>query len=107
MNLPKVVTDLIHAQNTFDSIAYADCFSETGTMHDEGSDHKGREAIRQMIAEANKKYQSVMEPLGYTESGTSGILSAKCSGTFPGSPIVLKFHFDFVDGQIQYLKVTG
>lgn len=107
MNLPKIVTDLINAQNTFDSIAYANCFSETGIMHEEGKDYQGRVAIRHMIEEANQKYQSVMKPLDYTESGTSSVLSAECSGTFSGSPIILKFHFEIVDGQIEYLKVTG
>ena len=106
MNLPKVITDLITAQNTFDSAAYANCFSETGVMFDEGKNHIGRGEIEQMIDEANKKYRSVMKPLAYTENGTSSILSAECSGTFPGSPITLRFHFDIVDGQIQSLKVT-
>lgn len=106
MNLPKVVTDLIAAQNTFDSAAYANCFSETGVMFDEGKDHAGRIEIEQMIDEANKKYRSVMKPLEYTENGNSSVLLAECSGTFPGSPIVLKFHFEIADGQIQYLKVT-
>lgn len=100
MNLPKVVTDLIQAQNNFDSVAYANCFSETGVMFDEGKDYKGRVEIRHMIDEANKKYQSEMEPLEYTESGTTSVLSAMCSGTFPGSPLVLKFHFEIADGQI-------
>jgi len=107
MNLPKVVTELINAQNTFDSIAYANCFSETGTMVDEGKTHKGRVGIQHLIEESNRKYRSVMKALDYTGSDTSGILSAECSGTFPGSPLTLKFHFDIVDGQIQYLKVTG
>jgi len=107
MNLPKAVTDLIKAQNDFDSAAYANCFSETGTMFDEGKTHTGRIEIQHMIEEANKKYRSVMKPLEYTENGTSSVLSAECSGTFPGSPIVLKFHFDIADGQIQHLKVTG
>jgi hypothetical protein len=106
MNLPKVINDLIEAQNNFDSNAYANCFAETGTMFDEGKNHTGRVEIEQMIDEANKKYRSVMKPLEYTENGTSSVLSAECSGTFPGSPIVLKFHFEIVDGQIQYLKVT-
>lgn len=106
MNLPKVVIDLIKAQNAFDSVAYANCFSETGIMLDGGKIHTGRAEIEQMIDKANKKYQSVMEPLEYTENGTTGILSAACSGTFPGSPLTLKFHFDIVDGQIQFLKVT-
>lgn len=106
MNLPKVVTDLIKAQNEFDSVAYSNCFSETGVMHDEGNLHKGRVEIEHMIDEANKKYQSVMKPLEYTENGTTSVLSAECSGTFPGSPIILKFHFDIVEGEIQHLKVT-
>ncbi len=106
MNLPKVITDLIKAQNDFDSVAYASLFSETAVVFDEGKTHSGRLEIEQWIDHSNKNYQSKMEPLEYTENGTSSVLSAECSGTFPGSPIVLKFHFDIVDGQIQHLKVT-
>lgn len=107
MNLPKVITDLVNAQNNFDSIAYANCFSETAVVFDEGKTHNGRLDIQHWIEESNAKYKSVMKPLEYTENGTSGVLSAECSGTFPGSPITLKFHFDIVDRQIQHLKVTG
>ncbi|HTN45842.1 MAG TPA: hypothetical protein VL098_05795 [Flavipsychrobacter sp.] len=85
MNLPKVVTNLIQAQNTFDSVAYANCFAETGIMLEEGKEYKGRAEIQPMIDETNKKYQSVMEPLEYTEDGTSSVLAAKVSGIFPGS----------------------
>ncbi|WP_306566007.1 nuclear transport factor 2 family protein [Flavobacterium lindanitolerans] len=107
MNLPKIITDLVNAQNSFDSIAYTNCFSETAVVFDEGKTHNGRIEIQHWIEESNEKYRSVMKPLEYTENGTSSVLSAECSGTFPGSPIVLKFHFDFVDGLIQHLKVTG
>lgn len=107
MKLPKVVEDLVQAQNNFDNVAYAACFSETGEMLDEGKLYKGRVAIETLIAETNEKYRSVMKPLEYTGNGTSSVLSAEVSGTFPGSPLVLKFHFDIVDGEIQYLKVTG
>lgn len=107
MNLPKVIADLIKAQDNFDSVAYANCFSETGVMCDEGKTHKGRVEIQHLIEEANQKYRSVMRPLGYTENGTSSVLSSEVSGTFEGSPIILNFHFDVVDEKIQYLKVTG
>ena len=106
MNLPKVLTDLIKAQNEFDAVAYANLFSETAEVLDEGKTHKGRLEIERWIDHSNKNYQSVMKPLEYTENGTTSILTAECSGTFPGSPIALKFHFDIVDGQIQHLKVT-
>ncbi|ABQ06861.1 hypothetical protein [Flavobacterium johnsoniae] len=107
MNLPKVITDLINAQNSFDSIAYANCFSENAQVFDEGKTHNGKLDIQNWIEESNQKYRSVMKPLEYTENGTSSILSAECSGTFDGSPIILKFHFDIADGKIQNLKVTG
>ncbi len=107
MNLPKVIADLVAAQNQFDSLAYASCFSETAVVFDEGKTHTGKKAIQEWIDESNKKYQSVMKPQSITHEGTTSVLSAECSGTFPGSPIVLKFHFEIIDGLVQSLKVTG
>jgi len=106
MNLPKVLTDLIKAQNEFDAVTYANLFSETAVVFDEGKTHNGRREIERWIDHSNKNYQSVMKPLEYTENGTTAILTAECSGTFPGSPITLKFHFNIVNEQIQHLKVT-
>ncbi len=106
MNLPKVIADLVAAQNQFDSSAYANCFSETAVVLDEGKTHTGRKAIEEWIDESNKKYKSVMKPLSIADEGKTSILSAECSGTFPGSPAILKFHFGIKDGLIQTLKVT-
>lgn len=106
MNLPKVITDLVNAQNSFDSVAYTNCFTETAVVFDEGKTHNGRVEIQHWIEESNEKYRSVMKPLGYAENGNIGVLSTEISGTFPGSPIVLKFNFEMVDGLIQQLKVT-
>ena len=107
MNLPKVIADLVTAQNQFDSLAYANCFSETAVVFDEGKTHTGKKAIREWIDESNKKYKSVMKPLSIAHEGKTSVLSAECSGTFDGSPIVLKFHFDMKDELIQALKVTS
>ncbi|HEY1047691.1 MAG TPA: nuclear transport factor 2 family protein [Bacteroidia bacterium] len=107
MNLPKVIADLVKAQDQHDSIAYANCFSETGVMHDEGKTQTGRIEIQKWIAGSNLKYKTVMKPLNYRESDNKGILAAEISGTFDGSPIVLNFHFEFKQGLIQSLKITG
>ena len=106
MNLPKVISDLVTAQNQYDSAAYANCFSETAVVFDEGETHTGRKAIQEWIEIANEKYKSVMKPLSIAHEGKTSVLSAACSGTFDGSPIILKFHFDIKDGLIQTLKVT-
>jgi hypothetical protein len=105
MNLPVVVAELVKAQDNFDSVAYANCFSETAVVVDEGQTYNGRPDIEQWIADANEKFKIVMKPVEYTAQGTTGILSAEVSGLFDGSPIVLHYHFEFKDGLIQSLKV--
>lgn len=104
MNLPNVINELVKTQNNFDSTAYAECFAETAVVFDEGKTHNGRKEIEQWIDKSNKDYKATMEPIDYNEK--ENILSAKISGTFPGSPIILKFHFEMIDGKIQHLKVT-
>jgi len=104
MNLPTVIQELVKTQNEFDSAAYANCFAEDAQVLDEGKTHNGKAAIEQWIDKSNKDYRATMEPVAYDEK--ENILSAKIAGTFPGSPLVLQFHFTIADGKIQSLKVT-
>lgn len=107
MQLPKLIARFVATQNNYDSKAYADCFTETAIVHDEGKTHTGKPEIRQWIEEANEKYRSQMKPLNHEQSGPNGTLTAEVSGTFPGSPIVLQFHLELKDELIDSLKVTG
>ena len=91
MKLPNVILELVKAQNEFDSVAYANCFTENAEVFDEGKTHNGKTEIEKWIDKANKDYEATMKPLDYNE--TENILSAETSGNFPGSPIVLKYHF--------------
>ena len=105
MKLPNVIADLTKAQNNFDSVAYANCFSETATVFDEGKTHNGKTEIQQWIEKANEEYQAVMKPLEY--SAIEEVLKAEVSGNFTGSPIVLTYHFRLQNGLIESLKITG
>ena len=96
--------DLIKTQNNFDSLAYANCFTETAVVFDEGKTHNGRKEIEKWIDEANKKYQATMKPLEYSE--TEHTLKTEVSGTFPGSPIVMTYLYEFQDDLIQSLKIV-
>lgn len=104
MNLPKVLTDLVVAQNGSDSEAYANCFAETAIVFDEGKKHTGKEAIKSWIEKANRDYNTTMRPLAY--SASKQILEAEISGRFPGSPLVLTYQFIIEEGIIQSLKVV-
>lgn len=107
MNFPNVISDLIKAQGNFDCVAYANCFSETAEFFDEGKTHTGKVEIQNWISKGNEKYKTVMKPIEYTKEGKTDLLSTEISGTFDGSPIVLKYHFEIIDGLIQSLKITG
>lgn len=107
MNLPKIVSNLIKAQNDFDSTAYADCFSETAVVFDEGKTHTGRKEIEHWIDDANKRYKAVMNPVGFEEKENESLLKAEVSGDFPGSPIVMTYHLQIADELIKSLKITG
>lgn len=102
-NLPKVVADLVQAQDRFDSVSYANCFTETAVVFDEGKTHKGKTEIQKWIEKANKSYKITMKPLEYSEAEDT--LKVEISGSFPGSPLVLAYQFEFKDQQIQALKI--
>lgn len=104
MNLPYVITELVQAQNNFDSTAYANCFTETAVVFDEGKTHNGKTEIKNWIDKANKDYQATMEPLDYSE--TEHTLKAEVSGNFPGSPVILTYYYEFENGLIQSLKIV-
>ncbi|MCW3169046.1 nuclear transport factor 2 family protein [Chryseobacterium sp. 09-1422] len=105
MQLPNIISDLVKTQNEFNSAAYADCFAEDAQVSDEGKTHNGKAEIEKWIDKSNKENKATMEPVDYDEK--EDILSAKIAGSFPGSPLILKFHFKIADGKIQALKVTG
>ncbi|MCC9138698.1 nuclear transport factor 2 family protein [Pontibacter silvestris] len=107
MNLPKVIADLVAAQDNYDSAAYAKCFSETAVVVDEGKAYSGRNEIRQWTAEANEKYRTAMKPISLSENGPTSVLTAEISGSFPGSPAVLDFHFELKDGLIHSLRIIN
>ena len=107
MKLHPVAERLIEAQNSFNSQAYTACFTESAIVHDEGKTHRGKGEILAWIEESNEKYRSVMKAMDYEESGSDGVITAEVSGTFPGSPAVLKFHLGLKNDLIESLKVTG
>ena len=107
MNLPKVVAELVETQNNFDSVAYANCFSETAVVFDEGKKHNGKKEIERWIADSNERYKATIKPVSFEEKETESLLIAETSGNFEGSPIALTYHMKNEDELIQSLKVTG
>ena len=107
MNLPNIISDLLTAQENFDSKAYANCFSKTALVFDEGETHKGQKEIKRWNEKTNAKYHTRVEAIQLSTTNKISTLTAKVSGNFDGSPIVLKYHFELKNGQIDSLKIMS
>ena len=106
LKLPKVIADLIAAQDKFDSKGFAENFSDDAVVHDEGKTYRGRSEIQEWNEMTNAKYKTKYEPLQVEANGSEITLTSKVSGTFDGSPVVIKYHFQTKNNKISSLSIV-
>lgn len=106
MNLPNSLSNLIEAQNKFNSNAFANCFNANAIVFDEGEKHEGRETIKKWNEETNAKYKTQLEAISYSEINKESVLKVKVSGSF-GGPIELNYHITLKDELIETLEING
>jgi len=80
-------------------------FSADVVVKDEGKSIEGIAAIKKWKQATKQKYQYRVEPLGSQESGDRIVMSARLTGNFPGSPVVVTYHFRLQGGKIQALEI--
>ncbi len=105
MNLPEVIADLIAAQDKYDSKAFSEAFLADAIVLDEGKIYRGRAEIRQWNEMTNAKYKTKYEPLEIKNDGDQITMTARISGTFDGSPAIIKYHFETEDHKIRSLRI--
>lgn len=96
----------VNAVNEGDAVKGSACFCENAKVFDEGKSINGREAIEEWIEKTKKMYQHDTKPLNFREDFGAWIMTAKVSGSFDGSPIILEYHFKFKDNLIDALQVV-
>jgi ketosteroid isomerase-like protein len=103
--VPAPIAQYFDGTNARDASAASLAFAADAVVHDEGRDHVGRSAIRHWLQDTIERYamQSVIEET--SEAADEIVVVAKLSGTFPGSPIRLRFLFHLVDGSIARLHI--
>ncbi len=88
-NLPPVIMAYWSAANAARIGEAAVCFAADAVVLDESRVHQGPAAIRGWIEETTRQYQPIVEALGVEEKDGCHLVTARVSGTFPGSPIEL------------------
>jgi ketosteroid isomerase-like protein len=107
LDLPTPISNYFKATNAQDVDAMLSAFSDDASVRDEGRDMIGRAAIREWIDDTTRKYRVTLTPIGVHQADEKTIVTAQVSGTFPGSPIELRYRFTITGEKIARLEITS
>ena len=105
LDLDRPILTYFEATNAHQAEAVAALFAADGLVHDEGRDHRGREAIRTWAEGTYEKYGVALAPLSVRDDADAIVVISDVSGTFPGSPIELEFRFVTDGDRIRELRI--
>jgi ketosteroid isomerase-like protein len=105
LDLPAAIARYIAAENRGDPDAVAQSFAEHAVVRDERRTLTGSAAIRQWKAETTKKYGHTIEPLHVRREDGRVIVTNRLAGSFPGSPVELRFLFRLEGARIASLEI--
>ena len=103
--LAQPIAAYIAAANAQDIDAVTECFAAGAFVHDAQQDRRGIAAIREWAEEVSEKYHPTVEVLSVETGGATILLRGRVSGTFPGSPIELRYAFKLNGGKIERLEI--
>ncbi|GGE32620.1 polyketide cyclase [Primorskyibacter flagellatus] len=106
IDLPGVIDTYFRADKTGRASAISECFTPDAVVTDEGNTYTGRDAIRQWMANASTRYTYTVEPFGITEEGGRTVVTSHLVGTFPGSPVDLRYIFVLKGDLIAELEIV-
>ena len=107
IDVPEPVAAYLAAEEAKDADALSRCFTEDGTVHDEGRDYRGRDSIRQWKQEVDRKYRYVLQPINVKTHGDKVTVRARVTGEFPGSPVELDHIFELSNDKIASLEIRS
>ena len=107
MNPPPVIQSYITASNAHDVKGIVDCFTDDAVVRDENATRHGKIDIGRWATETIQKYKFQFKPLSADNRGAKTILSVEVSGSFPGSPITLDYHFTIATDTIQSMIIDS
>ena len=105
IDLPQPIADYFGADRV-NGDAVARCFTSNAVVKDEGHTYTGIDAIRKWQTEASAKYRYTAVPLAYEKQGSTTVVTSRLTGTFPGSPVTLRYFFRLERGKIAFLEIV-
>jgi hypothetical protein len=101
----EIITNYINASNARDIDTLMSLFTPDAVVTDEGETIRGVDAIRVWRSRTMAEYSFTTELLSIAKEGNETVATCRISGTFDGSPIVLRSSFTLVDGKIAAMSI--
>jgi ketosteroid isomerase-like protein len=105
--LNPTIAAYVEESNAHDIGALTARFKTDAVVADEGLTRRGAEEIRHWIEKTHSEYRFTLEALDFAEEGGETIVTCLVAGTFPGSPVRLRFHFTLDGDKIAALTIRG
>jgi hypothetical protein len=106
IELPAPISGFFHAHNSGKTETLLDLFTADAVVSDEAHEYRG-DAIKTWLDEAIANFHPLHgEVLSLEESGNQTVTAAQVSGTFPGSPVELRYHFTLQENKIAALSIA-
>ena len=104
--LPEPLGSYFDAVNREDVDAMLTPFAANAVVTDEGKTRSGVVELREWIEDVTKKYHPRFEVEDVVEDGAGAVVvTGLVSGTFPGSPVRLRYTFRLSGGTITHLEI--
>jgi hypothetical protein len=105
IDLPEPIADYFGADRV-DGDAVVRCFTSNAVVKDEGDTYTGIEAITKWKTETSAEYRYTAVPLACERQGCTTVVTSRLTGSFPGSPVTLRYFFRLKRGKIAFLEIV-
>jgi hypothetical protein len=104
IDLPLSITGFFRAHNSGQTEGLDLLFTDDAVVRDEEHEYRGV-AIKAWLDNAIAQYKPSAEVTNFASEGDKKTVIAQVSGTFPGSPIQLRFQFTLRGDRIAALSI--
>ena len=107
ISLVPIIQSYVEASNAHDVKSILACFADDAVVRDENATRRGKIDIERWTNETIDKYKFHFRPLSAEHCANETVVSIEVSGSFPGSPVTLDYHFSVVNEKISSLIIDS
>jgi hypothetical protein len=107
LSFTPIIQSYVDASNAHDVNSILGCFAGDAVVRDENAMHRGKIEIERWASETIDKYKFHFKPLSAEKCATETVVNIEVSGSFPGSPVTLDYHFTVANEKISSLTIDS